>query len=184
MSEVKTEGARVAYGDRVAFAGIVWELQDTRQPETHHQDHLGRLVPVDPETGERVEVIRIGRAERIGVQISLTAAGDHVHAYPSTRGYTPELTDAQRRTLAEAIEQVDFDVAPLQPIERAQRIGDRLQTQVRWLVGQALGYELRQSLRESLQHLPAPRREALLEELAARIADTFTEQLRRDLRLL
>lgn len=67
---------------------------------------------------------------------------------------------------------------------RAQRIGDRLQTQVRWLVGQALGYELRQSLRESLQHLPAPRREALLEELAARIADTFTEQLRRDLRLL
>jgi hypothetical protein len=127
---------------------LLWLIRDTRDLADLGRTlrTVARLVPWHPANPDSDnpahhaprhygydEPVKIGRAERVGVEISLSHARDdggapQLRAFAGVRGYTEPLTDAQRAALTGAAEALDgprFHLPPLTNAEiRARALGD------------------------------------------------------------
>jgi hypothetical protein len=145
----------LTYGDTFevdTLPGIVWILQDTRTLEKAGDPTETRATayPVDSETGQTTrKAVKIGRAERRGVYVSIAAQHDGTRrTWAGCDTYDGGLTDAQRRLLDAAFSALTFDTPPLTDAEIVARMVD------------AMEYAGRRGARESRRELPdtyAPR---------------------------
>ncbi len=106
--------APATYGEFVTLPnvdGIVWKITDARDYEKSAEGTgtRARLVPFHPgiDGGEPTaygwdEPVKIGRAERVGVEIDLSIRDGALSAYATRRSYEASLTEAQSALLKAA----------------------------------------------------------------------------------
>ncbi len=107
--------APLTFGDRLTAAGLTWEVSDARshEPGPTLGEPRADLCPIDPDSGERISNVRIGRAERPYVRVNIRAgrSGD-LELYPSS-GYGTPLTDRQRAIILADLAGYRFELPPL-----------------------------------------------------------------------
>lgn len=127
---------------------MLWQIRDVRKIADVGRtlQTVARLAPWHPANPDSDnpahhaprpygydEPMKIGRAERVGVEIALSqsrAAGadaPRLRAFPRARGYAEPLTDAQRNALGDAAEALGprFHLPPLTNAEiRTRALGD------------------------------------------------------------
>lgn len=141
----------VSYGAHIRAAGILWEVCDVRSIEapTASRETRGRLRPIDTETGERLTIVRIGRAEREMVHVDLTVyAGGEISAFPAARNYSAPLTDRQRQLILDDLAGVEFYLPPLNVDERLERFISSIATDATHAAANTITYARRRALSE------------------------------------
>lgn len=168
----------VTYGDVFEAAGVRWRVRDWRRLDSidaggraevaicYPVDAEGRHLPVDTE-------VKIGRAVRRGVRISVRADGS---AWAETALYNERLTDAQRAAIAADLP--SFDVPALTAAEVAEAVVSAVVGRVDHAV-----YEVVRDALPKYQPNPAHSavRQALTPELVARVADEAAAAFRAEL---
>lgn len=133
-----TASTVLTYGDTFTldeFPAIVWRVIDTRQLDKAGDAYATRAevrpVHADDPTATNIRdlVVKIGRAERKGVYVSLAIRrygdADALRPWASCDTYQDRLTDAQSAKLEASFAALTFDLPMLTPAEIAEKLLDK-----------------------------------------------------------
>ena len=174
--------APLTFGDRLTAAGLTWEVSDARshEPGPTLGEPRADLCPINPDSGERISNVRIGRAERPYVRVNIRAgrSGD-LELYPSS-GYGTPLTDRQREIILADLAGYRFELPPLTVPEIIERITHDISTRSAHKASEALHYSTRTALRDALAALPAGESSAYRAAVIDAACAAFRERMARD----
>lgn len=177
----------VTYGEQVWLAGSLWLVVDVRaiDDEATVWQRRARLQPIDPDTGDRVNRIRIGRAIRgdVSIDIDRRASTGELRTVPRI-WYGPGFTDAQTRLLISAATAIRWDLPPMTADERLAHLVKRVETTPDYAIANILGNNFTRDVRAHLRYLPESTQVRHREQLADALERTLKSALTRILNAL
>ena len=119
----------LTYGDRFTLdsaPGVVWEIRDMRTVDDPAPRIPARAFPVERADGSKIEydeAVKIGRAERVGLEIAFRPNGPgNGTPYLTTRSYVARSTDMQRDAVDAELAEMSFDFPELTDAEIVRAI--------------------------------------------------------------
>lgn len=175
--------APLTFGDRLTAADLTWEVVDARSHEPGPSifgEPRAALCPIDPDSGERLSHVRIGRTERPYVRVNIRAGRDgELELWPDS-GLGTTLTDRQREILRSSLAGYRFELPPLTIQETIDRLAHDISTRAAHKASEALAYTTRTALRDALATLPANESSAYRASVIEAACTAFRERMTRD----